>query len=292
MGHFEFDGDKYKKASRHQKEWGSRLIADLSLKGDESILDLGCGDGVLTEQLARLVPKGRVSGLDASSGMIATAETLAGDNLRFFCKNIDDMDFVDEFDIIFSNATLHWVHDHERLLNNCYRALKPGGIIQWNFAAAGTCETFNVIAKAVMRESDYRDYFTDFVWPWFMPTVEAYEKLLADFDFVSATVDYENADRYFADCDEMIRWIDQPSLVPFLARDLAWGFQKLSRYVENIRPAVGAVRGAHRDPGQSRSEGNQRKRGHRGADCGGGFDRLGDRAFRWADAGGARAEPP
>ena len=49
---FDFDGKKYREASTHQKEWGQKLINELNLKGDESILDLGCGDGVITTQLA------------------------------------------------------------------------------------------------------------------------------------------------------------------------------------------------------------------------------------------------
>ncbi len=57
MHTFEFDGEKYKKASKHQQEWGNSLIGELSLKGHETILDLGCGDGSLTEQLAQVVPK-------------------------------------------------------------------------------------------------------------------------------------------------------------------------------------------------------------------------------------------
>lgn len=80
MGTFEFNGEKYRQASRHQKEWGSRLMAGLKLNGREAILDLGCGDGVLTDQLALLVPDGRVVGLDASEGMIQTAMQYKKDN--------------------------------------------------------------------------------------------------------------------------------------------------------------------------------------------------------------------
>ena len=59
MAH-EFDGKKYERASSHQKEWGTKLIAELSLIGSEHVLDLGCGDGVLTSQIAELVPDGDV----------------------------------------------------------------------------------------------------------------------------------------------------------------------------------------------------------------------------------------
>lgn len=66
MGKFEFDGEKYKNASSHQKEWGTRIISELTFTGAETILDLGCGDGRLTKQLADLVPEGKVLGIDAS----------------------------------------------------------------------------------------------------------------------------------------------------------------------------------------------------------------------------------
>ena len=76
MNTFEFDGRKYKIASIHQKECGNTLISELQPKGDESILDLGCGDGVLTEQLSLAVPKGKVLGIDASIRMIKTAKSI------------------------------------------------------------------------------------------------------------------------------------------------------------------------------------------------------------------------
>ncbi len=235
MGNFEFDGEKYKQASKHQKEWGNKLIAGLKLTGNETILDLGCGDGVLTEQLARSVPDGRVLGIDASVGMIETARKLRCNNLTFACADINEINFNAEFDVIYSNAALHWVKDHERLLKNCYAALKTSGVIQWNFAAAGTCETFNAAAQSAIREDAFKAYFTDFVWPWFMPSKEQYEALAAETDFRSFSVDYENADRYFADRAEMIKWIDQPSLVPFLVRlpdEKKEGFRK--RVIDGI----------------------------------------------------------
>ena len=73
MAH-EFDGKKYEKASAHQKEWGAKLISELSLKGNERVLDLGCGDGVNTALIAEALPNGEVVGIDASKGMIDTAK--------------------------------------------------------------------------------------------------------------------------------------------------------------------------------------------------------------------------
>lgn len=107
MGTFDFDGEKYKKASKHQKEWGNTLIANLNLTGNEAILDLGCGDGVLTEKLSLLVPNGYVLGIDASLGMIETAKKCKHNNLSFKHMDINSMDFNNEFDVIFSNAALH-----------------------------------------------------------------------------------------------------------------------------------------------------------------------------------------
>ena len=216
MGSFEFDGEKYKKASKHQKEWGNKLISEMSLNGDEAILDLGCGDGVLTEQLAELVPAGQVIGIDASAGMIETAKKYEKANLTFICMDINDIDYSNRFEVIFSNAALHWVKNHEKLLASSFNALRPEGILIWNFAGDGNCANFFSTVKTVMNEQLYKEYFLDFHWPWFMPTKAEYEKLMANTGFGGIKIEYENADRNFLNCAEMIKWIDQPSLVPFM----------------------------------------------------------------------------
>ena len=99
----------------------------MNLRGKESILDLGCGDGVLTEQLSLLVPEGKVVGINASEGMIKTARQLEKYNLQFYHMDMADMAFKEEFDVIFSNAALHWVTAHSLLLRHSHAALKPGG---------------------------------------------------------------------------------------------------------------------------------------------------------------------
>ena len=213
----EFDGMKYEKASAHQKEWGAILITHLDLQGNERVIDLGCGDGALTARIADLVPKGLVVGIDSSQGMIDAARPKARENLRFVLKDINDLDFYEEFDIAFSNATLHWVKDHQRLYENVHRSLRSSGRIRFNFAGDGNCMHFLRIVREAMSHDAFAVYFADFQWPWYMPAVDGYAALAESSGLNDVKVWGENADRFFVDTDTMIRWIDQPSIVPFLS---------------------------------------------------------------------------
>jgi len=215
MAH-EFDGNKYRAASAHQKEWGAKLIQELNIVGTERILDLGCGDGTLTAQLAALAPQGAVLGIDASQGMIETAKTSVADNLSFAVRDINGLDFEDEFDIVFSNATLHWIKNHDALLGKVHRALKQGGILKFNFAGDGNCANFFSVVQEAIKLPPFSRYFSAFEWPWYMPSTKEYELLVQRFPFSAASVSGEHADRFFADQETMIKWIDQPSLVPFM----------------------------------------------------------------------------
>lgn len=216
MHTYEFDGEKYKRSSKHQKEWGNSLISELSFRGNEKILDLGCGDGALTEKLAQLVPDGMVLGIDASEGMIATAQNHVKPNLFFKQMDINTIDFRNVFDVIFSNAALHWIKDHERLLKNSFKALKNKGILLWDFAGDGNCSNFFEVIRELIQSEKYNPYFSDFEWPWYMPTKSEYEKLVAASGFSSYSIIEINRDRFFSNKDEMIKWIDQPSIVPFI----------------------------------------------------------------------------
>jgi trans-aconitate methyltransferase len=148
--------------------------------------------------------------------MIAAAEALAGERLQFKRLDINELDFEGEFDLVFSNATLHWVKDHRRLLNNVYMTLRPGGLCRFNFAADGNCATFNDVVRELMSDHRFARFFANFDWPWFMPRLDEYGQLVSDTSFSKYRVWGENADRYFPTAAAMTAWIDQPALVPFV----------------------------------------------------------------------------
>lgn len=214
---FEFDADKYIQASSHQRQWGNKLIQQLHLIGNERILDLGCGDGELTAQLAELVPDGSVLGIDASKNMITSAQKKHNiENVKFQLMDINEINFINEFDVVYSNAVLHWIKDHNKLLANVKNSLRKDGVLLFNFAADGNCSYFMKVIKRAILEKKYQSYFSNFDWPWYMPTANEYKKILNQANFTETNAWSENVDKYFSNSEEMIQWIDQPSLVPFL----------------------------------------------------------------------------
>jgi trans-aconitate 2-methyltransferase len=215
MSAYDFDPDKYRQGSNHQRDWGNRLIEELNLRGDEKILDLGCGEGTLSAKLAALVPKGGVVGMDSSAPMIEAARALEAPNLKFLCRDIDDLDFNKGFDVVFSNAALHWVKDHDGLLQTVHRALKPEGVARFNFAGDGNCPNFLGVVNELMADEKYSRYFAAFIWPWYMPTVSSYEDKVGCSGLFDFRVWGEAVDRNFS-APELIAWIEQPSLVPLL----------------------------------------------------------------------------
>jgi trans-aconitate 2-methyltransferase len=106
----------YEKSSSAQYRWAMDLVSRLDLKRDEKVLDIGCGGGRITVQLASHLPKGEVLGIDLSRDMIDFArgkypvETYS--NLAFQWGDASELDFNDKFDLVVSFACLHWVKDH------------------------------------------------------------------------------------------------------------------------------------------------------------------------------------
>lgn len=133
----EWNAATYHRVSGPQVNWGKKVLARVQLRGNETVLDAGCGTGLLTEDLLQTLPEGQVIGVDLSKNMLRTArEHLAsyGNKVAFVAADLNDLPFERAFDGIFSTAAFHWVTDHDKLFRSLYRTLKPGG---WLIAQCG-----------------------------------------------------------------------------------------------------------------------------------------------------------
>ena len=128
----EWDATSYHRVADPQEEWGREVLARLDLRGDETVLDAGCGSGRVTRLLLDRLPDGRVIGVDAALSMIATAREAIGadERVELEVRDLLDLDLDREVDAIFSNATFHWILDHDRLFARLFAALRPGGAVE------------------------------------------------------------------------------------------------------------------------------------------------------------------
>ena len=174
-----WDAEEYARNSGAQLGWARELIAKLELEGHEHVLDIGCGDGKVSAELARQVPRGRVVGVDSSEDMIRLARAAfppaAQANLSFMLRDARQLGFEEEFDVVFSNATLHWVRDHRAVLRSIARSLKPRGRILLQLGGRGNGEGIFEVARVMIESPRWCEFFQDFEFPWSFYGPENYD---------------------------------------------------------------------------------------------------------------------
>ena len=142
--HREWNSEVYHRVSNPQFEWGKKVLDRLKLKGDETVMDAGCGTGRLTAELLERLPQGHVLAVDVSQNMLQKAEEFLkprfDGRVRFVHADLADLRFEAECDGVFSTAAFHWVKDHDALFRGLARALKPGGWIEAQAGGRGNLE--------------------------------------------------------------------------------------------------------------------------------------------------------
>jgi trans-aconitate 2-methyltransferase len=128
----DWDAVTYDRVAEVQEEWGREVLARLDLRGDETVLDAGCGSGRVTKLLLERLPEGRVIGVDAAPSMIAKAREAIGrdERVELEVRDLLELELDRDVDAIFSNATFHWILDHDRLFARLFAALRPGGALE------------------------------------------------------------------------------------------------------------------------------------------------------------------
>lgn len=171
----QWNADEYVDHASFVAEYGMPILKLLDPKPKERILDLGCGDGALTQKLT--VTGASIHGVDSSPSMIKTAksrglssEVLSGENLTFN----------NEFDAVFSNAALHWMTDSKAVIKGVHNSLKKGGRFVGEFGGKGNVGALvTAMERVFLRNSE----FGHFRNPWFFPSTEEYKAQLEQCGF-------------------------------------------------------------------------------------------------------------
>jgi trans-aconitate 2-methyltransferase len=179
----DWDPVAYDTISDMQLRWGQAVLDRLELRGDEVVLDAGCGTGKVTALLAERLPEGRVVGVDASRSMIEQARTRVPPDVELVVADLLELELDQPVDMVFSNATLHWIQDHELLFRRLHDALRPGGRLEVQFGGKGNVAALEDAVVRVSAMPPFAEHLADFSLPWHFPTAEETAAQLAGTGF-------------------------------------------------------------------------------------------------------------
>jgi len=204
----EWKAAEYARISELQRAMAAEVLALLSLKGNERVLDIGCGNGKNTGEIAARLPEGSVVGVDVSANMVAFAASQYGAshaNLSFQVADARRLPFAAEFDLVVSFNALHWVPEQELALKSIHGALKPEGRAQLRLVPKGERKSLEDVLEETRLSSRWHRYFEAFHDPYLHVTAEEYAGLAERSGFAVRTQhtatkawDFESREAFFA----------------------------------------------------------------------------------------------
>jgi SAM-dependent methyltransferase len=172
-GGAEWNAAVYHRVSQPHIGWGARVLARLELRGDETVLDAGCGTGRLTAEVLERLPHGRVIAFDRSQNMLDKArEHLAprfGERVRYVLGDLQTIGpetIGERVDGVFSTATFHWIGDHPRLFAGLIALLNPGGWLEAQCGGGPNLAALLARAGELMAAPPYASFFAGWPGPW------------------------------------------------------------------------------------------------------------------------------
>ena len=215
---YSWDAADYAKNSANQYEWAKELIPKLNLQGTESLLDIGCGDGKVSALLSTYLPSGEVVGVDSSQDMIIQARRsfpqIRYPNLSFLKMDARELTFNERFDVAFSNATLHWILEHQLVLKGVYQSLVKNGRLLFQMAGKGCAQDVLAVIQEMISEDSCKPYFKNFTFPYGFYGPEEYNTWLVDAGFKPERVELIPKDAKFKGKAGLAGWI-RTTWLPF-----------------------------------------------------------------------------
>lgn len=175
----DWDAPVYEAISSPMEEMGREVLARLDLRGDETVLDAGCGTGRVTAALLERLPDGRVIGVDGSPSMIEQArERLPAGRVDLQVADLAELELESPVDHVLSTATFHWVPDHGALFQRMFAALKPGGRLVAQCGGAGNIADVVAAVADVVEREPFAERLGGWPGPWNFASPEETEERL------------------------------------------------------------------------------------------------------------------
>src|SRR6266496_3625733 len=176
----DWNSEAYHRLSEPQYQWGLNMLKVLAVRGDEHILDAGCGTGRLTAELANRLPPGQVAAVDDSPNMLAKAreflEPKYGSRVTFLQADMSELPMIESVDGIFSSAAIHWVKDHRKLFRSFFMALRKTGWLMAQCSGGPNLSRLMHTVSKVTAHEPYAKYFAE----WSDPREYVDERTTAD----------------------------------------------------------------------------------------------------------------
>lgn len=234
----EWDASSYDRSSAPQQDWAAGVLERLQdVAPDATILDVGCGTGLVTERLLDVVPDGRVLAIDASQAMVDAATERLGSRAGVWRADALDVAVAVPVDVVFSTAALHWVTDHDRLWPHLGGLLRPGGRLEVQLGGAGNVQGVQDALRAVTAElaPELGDW-----WPWTFATPAETEARLHAAGFADVRCWLEERPTTPADVGQFVRTSILPAHFARLAPAKREPFAEA--VIARVRPPLDYVR--------------------------------------------------
>jgi trans-aconitate 2-methyltransferase len=164
-----WDAETYERIGKPMQQWAQAVIADLGLKGDETVLDAGCGSGSVTLDLLLKLPEGKIYAVDSSQDMIArlkkTIDENHVDNVIPIHSDLTKLQLTEQVDVVFSNAVFHWIQDDDGLFGSLARNTKPGGRLRAQCGGGANIRKLMAATREVESRAPYNEYLHGRVEP-------------------------------------------------------------------------------------------------------------------------------